>query len=174
MRGHVLKAMLVAVSLACTAVSLPGHAATIAPFTGKLAPADSTTPILTLFTPSGTVTLTLADIEKLPLVQTNLETALIAPGDYEGVMFTDILKAYHLDSQPALRVAAIDDYVVTINADDIKSTPAILATRYHGAPMTVAAKGPLVLLWPSREQSDFTTSLTGLWSWSVKEIGIKR
>jgi hypothetical protein len=143
-------------------------AASITPYAGVLSPANAQNAVITITTPTGKTTATLADIETLPLVETKIDITGFDTGMYQGVRLIDFLKKYHLDAIPVLRFGALDAYSISITPEDVKNNAVVLATRFNGAPLDPGNKGPIMLLWPDLAGDKATQ---GLWIWSISEVG---
>jgi hypothetical protein len=119
------------------------------------------------------VKLTQAEIERLPIYQTTLTTHWGQRGTFQGVLLTDLLKAQKLIGRP-LSLVALDGYRDDLSVSDIESSPAILATRLNGRPISYADKGPFILLWPQKEQLALQGKMRlSDWIWGLNEIRAK-
>lgn len=156
---------------------LPLHtvAGEILPVKSALSPVAEKQIRLTISGKGSTTKLTLPDIEKLPMYQTSIKTQWGMDGTFQGVLMSDLMRAYKLDGNTKhLVFHALDNYVAGLSIAEFKRSPALLATRFNGHPIPLADKGPLILLWPGKEQEvlEGKATLSG-WVWSVSEIVAK-
>lgn len=130
--------------------------------------------VLTLTHAGMTYRLSLADIERLPLYQTRLTTQWGMSGTFQGVLMNDLLKAYKLTDAKRLSISALDNYDSTLTMREFQSSPGFLATRLDGKAIPLDNKGPLILLWPSKEQDALQGKATMTsWVWSISSIDAK-
>lgn len=73
-----------------------------------------------------------------------------------------------------LAVAALNDYVSEVPAEDAALYPVILATRMDGAGMSVRDKGPIFVIYPFDEHPElFNEVYFGRSVWQVRSIGVR-
>jgi hypothetical protein len=163
------------ITLAAFALGLAtSHAAEIIPLKIKLAPNTSKEIVVTLSGSNLHQTLTLADVEKLPLQQTTLITPWGTQGTFQGVMLKDLLSAYHLTINKRVIFKALDNYVAGISKGEIERSPAFIATRFNGLAIPLNNKGPLILLWPARDTlAAQNQAPQSSWTWSISEINVE-
>lgn len=148
-----------------------GYAAEIVPLKTALTPSHSKEIALTIISNNQRQSLTLADLEKLPLKQTTLRTPWEMQGAFQGVMLKDLLSAYHLNLNKRVIFKALDNYVAGISKGEIERSPAFIATRLNGQPIPLANKGPLILLWPAHDMlAAHNQTPQSSWVWSISEI----
>lgn len=136
--------------------------------------ANKDKPALTLTHAGTTYRLSLADIERLPMYQTRLTTQWGMSGTFQGVLMSDLLKAYKLTDAKRLSISALDDYASTLSMREFQSSPGFLATRLDGKAIPPDNKGPLILLWPSKEEEALQGRATMTsWVWSISSIDAK-
>lgn len=128
-------------------------------------------PLLTLTHAGMTYRLSLADIERLPMHQTRLTTQWGMSGTFQGVLMSDLLKAYRMTDARRLSISALDNYDSTLAMREFQASPAFLATRLDGRPIPPDNKGPLILLWPSKERDalDGRAAMSS-WVWSISSM----
>lgn len=87
--------------------------------------------------------------------------------EFEGVWLTDVLAV--LDIEGDIDLIALDDYLVEMPVDAIRSGDALLATRADGAPIGIDDGGPtrIVFLDPDGPGEDHY-----LWIWSIDAIAV--
>lgn len=148
------------------------HAAEIVPVNTRLSPAQNQQAALTIHTKGNSAKLTLADIERLPMKQTTLQTKWGMNGTFQGVLLSDLMAAYHFDKD-AKRIVfgTTDNYVAGLSRGEINGSPAFLATRLDGQAIPLSNKGPLILLWPGKAEAVLQgKALASSWVWSVSSI----
>lgn len=148
------------------------HAAEIMPVNTKLSPAPDQQAVLTIHTKGSSTKLTLADIERLPMKQTTLQTKWGMNGTFQGVLLSDLMVTYHFDKE-AKRIVfgTTDNYVAGLSRGEINGSPAFLATRLNGRPIPLNDKGPLILLWPGKAEAVLQgKALASSWVWSISSI----
>ena len=159
---------------ACTLFFTMSHAAEIVPLKNTLAPITSKEIVVTINGSNSQQSLTLADIEKLPLQQTTLKTPWGMQGTFQGVLLKDLLNAYHLNLNKRVIFKALDNYVAGISKGEIERSPAFIATRFNGAAIPLSNKGPLILLWPARDTlAAQNQTPQSSWTWSIAEISVE-
>jgi len=107
-----------------------------------------------------------AGMAKLP--QTEFTTRTIwteGPQRFQGVSLATLLARHGLD--PArLDLAAVNDYAVTLPADEIGPVYPVVAHTRNGAPMSLRGKGPFWLVWNYDGDRDFrreTVYMRSIW-----------
>ena len=148
------------------------HAAEIMPLNSELSPAQNLQAILAIHTNGKSTKLTLADIERLPMKKTSLQTKWGMSGTFQGVLLSDLMAAYHFDKDAKRFVfGTTDSYVAGLSREEIYGSPAFLATRLDGRAIPMNDKGPLILLWPSKAEAVLQgRALASSWVWSVTSI----
>lgn len=147
-------------------------AAEIAPLNSKLAALQNEQPILTITSSTGTVKLKLFDLERLPMYQATMKTYWGMNGTFQGVLMRDLMEKYKLNrKEKQLIFHALDNYSAGLSKGEFDRSQALLATRLNGQAIPLDNKGPLILLWPSREADALQgKSAPSSWIWSVSEI----
>lgn len=152
-------------------LAVQASAADINPFRGELSQPGASSNELTVIAEGRSKTLTLAEIETLPLYVTTLATPFGESGQFIGVLLTDLLD--HVDPGEAerVRLLALDDYTVVLTREQIQAEIPFLATRLHGEPLSLLDKGPFRLLFPTLAEQTVGGQLpTANWIWSLIEI----
>ncbi len=134
-------------------------------------PSADDTPVLTARKDGERIELSRADIESLPLYQTELEHYEGPNGRFTGVRLDRFIEEFGLDDARRLRFIATDDYTIFLQPDEIRAKEFLLVTRFEGEPIPRNALGPFMLVVPADEQAvlDGAASRTN-WIWSVIEI----
>lgn len=147
-------------------------AAEIAPLNSKLVPIQNEQSILTIVSSTGTVKLKLSDIEQLPMYQATMKTYWGMNGTFQGVLMRDLMDKYKLNrKEKQLIFHALDNYSAGLSKGEFERGQALLATRLNGQAIPLDNKGPLILLWPSREMEALQgKAAPSSWIWSVSEI----
>lgn len=149
------------------------RAAEIIPLQGSLAPAMSKEVVLTLSSGDKSFALTLADIERLPVQQTTLKTPWGLSGTFQGVLVRDLMAAYQLKASKRIVLGALDNYVAGISKGELDGSPAFFATRFNGKPIALENRGPLILLWPGKDEAALQGKATASsWTWSIKTMAV--
>lgn len=149
--------------------------AEIVPIRTPLSAATESRSVLTLNGDGKRHQLTLADLERLAMQQTTLTTPWGVQGTFQGLLIKDLFAAYDLNPRgKRIVIRALDGYVAGLSDGEFARAPALLATRMEGRPIPTGNKGPLILLWPSRE-ADARAGRAPLssWVWSITEITLE-
>jgi len=94
------------------------------------------------------------------------------PVRFTGPRLADVLNAVKAQGRQ-LQASAINDYHITIPADDAAKHPVILARLLNGQPMTVREKGPLFLIYPFDSAQELRTSVYYERSiWQLKALAV--
>lgn len=146
-------------------------AAEILPVKTALVPTSDNRPVLTIDVGGKSVKLTLSDLEKLPMHQTTLKTQWGMNGTFQGVLMSDLMEAYKLKDARRIVFSALDNYVAGLTMGELNGSPAFLATRLNGQAIPLENKGPLILLWPAKEEAVLQgKASSSSWVWSVSKI----
>ncbi len=165
--------------IVCSLALLPwlgglADAAEIAPLKTQLPQASGKEVVLTIVSGDMRIKLTLAEIEKLPMQETRLNTPWGMNGVYDGVLLRDLLAVYKLNVESQLVINALDNYVSRISAQEINGGNAFLATRFNGKPIPLATKGPLILVWPEQEEAVLKRGVAPhSWVWSISQFTLQ-
>lgn len=138
-----------------------------------LTPSTDTTPLLTLGIPDKEVSISMAEIESLPMFDTAEKMVHFdgPEGRFSGVWLDDLLIKYGLNEFPSLRFIAIDGYEVFIPKEVWQKNQFLMATRLNGEPISPENLGPLLLIIPS--DVDIASHLAeskNYWIWAINEI----
>ncbi|MDR5907819.1 hypothetical protein [Franzmannia qiaohouensis] len=135
------------------------------------APSEDTSPVLALERGEHHTTLSLADIESLPLYAVDMAHPEGPEGEFLGVLLDDFLAAYDLDSIERLRFIARDDYTVFLTPEERQEKTYLLVTRLDGAPLPDHQHGPLMLTVPADIEAvhEGSEPLTR-WIWSITTL----
>lgn len=150
-------------------------AAEISPVKAALEPTSDKQPVLTIDNENKSIKLTLADIEKLPMHQTTLKTQWGMNGTFQGVMMSDLIEKYKLKGARRIVFTALDNYIAGLTMSEINGSPSFLATRLNGQAIPLDNKGPLILLWPAKEEAVLQgKASSSSWIWSVSKISVQQ
>ncbi|WP_366141518.1 molybdopterin-dependent oxidoreductase [uncultured Sulfitobacter sp.] len=104
----------------------------------------------------------LLDLDLLQaLEQTTIETSTIwteGKQTFEGVSLAVLVQALGITGE-TLRATAINDYTVEVPLTDAVEGGPIVAYRLNGETMSVRDKGPLWLVYPYDDNSDYRTEV---------------
>ena len=151
-------------------LTVPVYALDVYP--SELAPSTDTRPILTLGAPGQELSISMADIESLPMFDTSEMVHFDGPeGRFSGVWLDDLLKRYGLNDAPRLRFIALDGYEVFIPKESRERKQYLMTTRLNGLPISPENLGPLLLIIPSDVglASNLVES-KNYWVWALNEI----
>jgi hypothetical protein len=145
------------------------HAAKVTP--SEIQASSDDTPILTVRADGDSRELSRADIEALPLYDTELRHYEGPEGRFTGVRLGRFIRKYDLDEARRLRFIGADDYTIFLRPEKILAKEYLLVTRFEGEPIARNELGPLMLVAPADEQAvlDGAASRTN-WIWSIVEI----
>lgn len=162
---------LLPIVLLLTALQFVGTALAAQTTPSDAEPSADDTPVLTIHRDGERLELSRADIESLPLYQTELEHYEGLEGRFTGVRLERFITEYDLDEARRLRFIAADDYTVFMQPERIRAREFLLVTRFEGKPIPRNRLGPLMLVVPADEQAvlDGAASRTN-WIWSIVEI----
>jgi hypothetical protein len=104
--------------------------------------------------PGGTVTLSPAQLQGLPQHElTEQPMSFPSAGRFRGPLLADVLKLAGADTGAAM-LTALDDYKVTITADEMASHNPILALELDGVTLAGHDFGPYFVMWPFKEKPE--------------------
>ena len=92
------------------------------------------------------------------------------PADFEGVLIKDLLEAVSWKGK-SLKAAALNDYIVDLDADTLVSGGAILAYRVNGVDISVRNKGPLWIMFPFDDRPELKNEAVYIQSvWQLRRL----
>lgn len=95
------------------------------------------------------------------------------PMRFTGPLLADVLDAVGAEGT-MLDATAINDYTITIPADDARQHKLIVARLLNGQPMAVRDKGPLFLVYPFDSKKELRTSVYYERSiWQLKALDVR-
>lgn len=151
--------------------SLPFAAAQHAPARSPAAPV-----VLTITGHGGNVShdLTMADLQKLPRVETRTTTPWHDGVQiFEGVSLQVLMESLKLSGANA-QVTALNRYRTTIPMKDFSDHKPVLAYLRNGVPMEVREKGPLFIVYPyDTNPSLKTDTYFSRSAWQVRSITVE-
>ncbi|MEX1080651.1 MAG: molybdopterin-dependent oxidoreductase [Halofilum sp. (in: g-proteobacteria)] len=152
-----------------TLLSAIAQAADIVP--SDVAPSTDDTTVLTLLHDGNRSELSRAQLERLPLYDTELQHFEGLNGRFTGIRLTRFIEAYGIDEARRLRFIAADDYTVFLTPSDVRAKDYLLVTRFEGEPLPRTNLGPLMLVVPEDAEAvrSGSTSMTN-WIWAVVEL----
>ncbi len=139
--------------------------------TSDLEPSVDDTPVLTLRDGGDRMELSRADIERLPLFDTELAHFEGLTGRFTGVRLWRFVQAYGLEEARRLRFIAADDYTIFLKPSDVRAKEFLLVTRFEGEPLPRTNLGPLMLVVPEDAEAvrAGNTPMTN-WIWALTEV----
>ncbi|HWA47104.1 MAG TPA: hypothetical protein VG742_02465 [Dongiaceae bacterium] len=109
---------------------------------------------LTIATPGGEMILTAEQLQALPQRElTEQPTNFPKPGRFRGPLLADVLTVARAAGKD-VKLTALDDYQVTITADEMAQHNPILALELDGATLIGHDFGPYFVMWPFREKPE--------------------
>ncbi len=73
-----------------------------------------------------------------------------------------------------LKAKAINDYLVTIPAEDFRRYPVLLALKIDGEYLRVRDKGPIWVVYPRDQHPELATAqMNQRWIWQLKELAVE-
>jgi len=140
-----------------------------------LTPSTDTSPVLTLVTPNQEISISMAQIESLPLFETEEMRHFDGPeGRFSGVWLDDFLIKYGLNDVPRLRFIAIDGYEGFIQKENREKNRYLMATRLNSRFITPENLGPLMLIIPSDVGlAHHLSESKNYWIWAINEIVVQ-
>lgn len=97
---------------------------------------------------------------------------------FEGVMLRDLLAAAGLEQAQlagkSLKLVALNEYAVTIGAEDAFDFDSLVARNMDGMAMTRAGKGPLWLVYPRDDDPKLQDQrFDHRWAWQLMKITVR-
>lgn len=137
-----------------------------------LLPSSDTSAVLTLGVSGQEVSISMAEIESLPLFDTEDMVHFDGPqGRFSGIWLDDLLIKYGLNDSPRLRFIAIDGYEVFIPKESIERKRYLIATRLNRQPISAENLGPLLLIIPADAGlASHLSESKNYWVWALNEI----
>ncbi len=164
-RGHPLVVVCLGILL-----GLAGATA-VAMGPSDLQPSDDATPVLTVVDGGETRELSLQEIERLDLYETELEHFEGLSGVFTGVRLEAFIDKYGLGDARRLRFMAADDYTIFLKPDYVRDHGFLLITRFEGEPLPRTQLGPLLLVVPDESEAVLAGEVSPTdWIWSIVEI----
>ncbi|HWA47107.1 MAG TPA: hypothetical protein VG742_02480, partial [Dongiaceae bacterium] len=109
---------------------------------------------LAIVGPAGEMILTPEQLQALPQRElTEQPTNFPKPGRFRGPSLADVLAAARAAGKDA-KLTALDDYQVTITADEMAQHNPILAVEVDGETLIGHDFGPYFVMWPFREKPE--------------------
>lgn len=117
----------------------------------------------------------LAALQELPKTSFTTETMWTeGPQVFDGVLLKDILDLNGID-KGTISAKAINDYAIDIPVSDAVVGGPIIAYALNGAPMSVREKGPLWIVYPYDQNSDYQSEVVFSRSiWQLNRITIQQ
>ncbi|MGP1274132.1 MAG: molybdopterin-dependent oxidoreductase [Caulobacterales bacterium] len=88
---------------------------------------------------------------------------------FDGPRLSDVLRAAGLEGA-SVRLTAMDGYEAEVPAELIARYEPILALRADGEPLAIGGLGPVMLVWPRRNQDALSDMNDDLWPWGIFAI----
>ncbi|WP_372424965.1 molybdopterin-dependent oxidoreductase [Salinarimonas chemoclinalis] len=148
-RIPVLVAATVAAVLQLAPATAADGASRVAASDGARAETRAETPEIRIGPPASGRTVSIADIERLPMHEVPGGLSMDREGThFRGPLLADVLALIGADGEDAVTLRGADGYGARIPREDWERWPLVLATRVDGAPLGVRARGPARLLYP--------------------------
>jgi hypothetical protein len=168
-----MRIIFLALSILFAGLSQPLLAAEMVAINKPLPKVKSDQIVLTIVTDSQKKhSVTLSELESLPMYQTTLKTYWGMSGVFQGVRMSDLVARFKIGRNTRhLVFRALDNYASALSFGEFSKSSAMLATRLNGQPIALDNRGPLILLWPEKDVSALNGSATlSSWIWSIAEI----
>lgn len=119
------------------------------------------------------VDLDLQSIERMPIHQVVTSTPWTeGVSRFDGVLLRDLLRQLGIVGS-TIRLAALNDYSVTIPLSDIESYDVILAYARNGEVMSIRDKGPLWVIYPLDDHPELNVQeIHAKMIWQVRRMDI--
>ena len=117
----------------------------------------------------------LATIESLGVVEYTLDDPFEnEEATFRGVLMSDLLDIWQVDeAATTLNMVALNDYAVDVSISDLREFPVIFAMQENGEYMTVARRGPAMLVFPYRDFEFDETFYNNLWIWQIEMVEVQ-
>ena len=119
-------------------------------------------------------TFDLAALKALPKTRFTTTTMWTeGPQQFDGVLLKDLLDLQGV-TQGTLQAAAINDYVIEIPVTDAVTGGPIIAYALNGAPMSVRDKGPLWIVYPYDQNTQYQSEVVysrSIWQLNRLTVG---
>jgi len=134
-------------------------------------------PVLKVIGVPGRRSLSLAEIESLPLMQFTLHgDPAGVDGLYTGVRLVELLHLLGLENSHKVVFRAEDNYNVILTLEKQEGLEQCLfATRFEGGPIAPDGRGPFRLIWAhNAEGVGVGTASSAKWIWNIASIRGKK
>lgn len=92
---------------------------------------------------------------------------------YTGVLMSDLLDLWQIsEGATTLRMTALNDYTVDVPISLLRDYPVIFAMQANGEYMSIADKGPAMLVLPYHQFEFERPSSDSFWIWQIKSIDV--
>lgn len=147
------------------AIPLPSEEAIIT-VTGKIGTSNQ----------DGNIVMDIPTIESLGLVEYTVSVDPFADREivYEGVLMNDLLDLWQIDADATiLKMTALNDYQVDVPLELIREYPVVFALKTDGEYMSIAEKGPAMLVFPYDHFEFEQPGTNQYWIWQIKSIDVE-
>ncbi len=137
-------------------------------------------PVLVVHGPAGQSAFDEAAFAALPQKDITTHTAWTqGPHVFTGVLLREVLAAAGYDQSALaghqLQLQALNDYVITVGAQDAFDYDTLVARSMDGAALHRADKGPLWLVYPRDDHEELKDQrFDHRWAWQLAKITIDR
>ncbi|MEI4474206.1 hypothetical protein [Frigidibacter sp. MR17.24] len=130
--------------------------------------------VLTVITPEGKTELDWAALDALPATTVKTTNDYVdGIHTFTGPRLSEIFGEGKVKEGDEIRLTALNDYAVTLPADDALDYAVILATTQDGKRMSVRDKGPIWVIYPMSEHPDLRAPVYNdrlIWQLSKAEL----
>ena len=121
------------------------------------------------------VTLTDADLAAMPQASLSVEHEHEdGLNEYSGPLARDVLALVGAGDDGEVVLAAINDYAVTIPAEDFFNYPVLFATHMNGEALSPREKGPIWVMYPSTDFPELQNEIiNGRMIWQLVRMELK-
>lgn len=93
---------------------------------------------------------------------------------YRGVLMTDFLSVLQVpEDATTLSLTALNDYSIDIPLEELTERPVILALRADGEYMSIADRGPSMVVFPYNYFEYDTEAFNNYWIWQIADAEVQ-
>ncbi|TDO98131.1 hypothetical protein [Marinomonas balearica] len=137
-----------------------------------ITPSHDSTPVLVVGTKITETSLSYADIESLPFLDTGFIKHFDGPeGEFSGVWLNDLLRKYGLFNADRLRLIAHDGYEIFLSKKQREEKSYFVVTRLNGRFLSMHELGPLMIIVPEDGGETVRGDVShSHWIWALRQI----
>ena len=123
-----------------------------------------------------TIVMDIPTIESAGLVEYTISVDPFADREivYQGVLMNDLLDLWQVEEDATtLKMTALNDYQVDVPLELVRDYPVIFALKADGEYMSIADKGPAMLVFPYDHFEFEQPGTNRYWIWQIKSIDVE-